>query len=365
MKIAFYAPLKSPEHAVPSGDRLMARQIVECLKRARHEVTLASGLRAFLGDSAHEAGYARLKAEAEAEIARLSALWRGQGAPDLWFCYHPYYKAPDLIGPAVCQTFGLAYVTAEASYSPRRNLGIWREMQAGVLQTVRGAAVNIGLTARDRAGLTDAAPDAAIAALKPFIDEGLFTAQAAQPEPHHLVTVAMMRAGDKLASFRALAEGLSRIADVPWHLSVVGDGPLRAEVQALFAGFGEGRIDWLGQRERAEVADILSKGALYVWPGCGEAYGLAYLEAQAAGLPVVAFATAGVPEVVEHGETGLLTEPGDAAAYAAAIAALLGDAAERSRMAKNARARVVAEHSLPAAATALDAILRQSLGEKR
>lgn len=365
MKIAFYAPLKSPEHAVPSGDRLMARQIVECLRRAGHDVTLASGLRAFLGDCEDAAGYARLKTAAEAEVARLCALWRAEGAPDLWFCYHPYYKAPDLIGPALCETFGLAYVTAEASYSPRRNLGIWSDMQAQVLDAVRGAAVNIGLTARDRAGLTDAAPDAAIAALKPFIDEGLFTTRPAQPEPFRLVTVAMKRAGDKLDSFRALADALNHIADVPWRLSVVGDGPLREAVRGLFAGFAEGRIDWLGQKERAEVAEILSKGALYVWPGCGEAYGLAYLEAQAAGLPVVAFATAGVPEVVEHGATGLLTEPGDAAAYAAAIAALLGDEAECRRMAANARARVLAEHSLPVAATALDAILRQFVGDKR
>ena len=37
--------------------------------------------------------------------------------PDLWFCYHPYSKAPDLIGPRLSRLFGLAYVTAEASYS--------------------------------------------------------------------------------------------------------------------------------------------------------------------------------------------------------------------------------------------------------
>ena len=362
MKIAFYAPLKSPEHPVPSGDRLMARQIVACLKRAGHAVALASGLRAFIGDCEDVAGYAALKAKAGAEIARLSALWREEGAPDLWFCYHPYYKAPDLIGPYLCKAFGLPYVTAEASYSARRNRGVWSDMQARVLDAVRGAAVNIGLTARDRAGLAAAAPDAAIAALKPFIDDSLFTGRTPRPEPFHLVTVAMMRAGDKFESFRALAEGLRRIADLPWRLSVVGDGPLCEEVRALFADFAPGRIAWHGRRESGAVADILAGAALYVWPGCGEAYGLAYLEAQAAGLPVVAFATAGVPEVVEDGVTGLLTAPGDHAAYAAAVAALLGDGDERCRMGANARARVLEHHCLPAAAATLDGILRHCLG---
>ena len=70
------------------------------------------------------------------------------------------------------------------------------------------------------------------------------------------------------------------------------------------------------------MPSIYGSGALYVWPGCGEAYGLAYLEAQAAGLPVVAQDIAGVPDVVRDGETGVLTPAGDAAAFADAIATL-------------------------------------------
>ena len=58
------------------------------------------------------------------------------------------------------------------------------------------------------------------------------------------------------------------------------------------------------------------EGGTYVWPGTGEAYGIAYMEAQAAGLPVVAQKTAGVPEVVKDGVTGTLTAAGDASAFA-------------------------------------------------
>ncbi|TIN91238.1 MAG: glycosyltransferase family 4 protein, partial [Mesorhizobium sp.] len=81
-------------------------------------------------------------------------------------------------------------------------------------------------------------------------------------------------------------------------MSVVGDGPARDEVKAQFAGLPADRIEWLGAIEPAAVPDVLYSGGIYVWPGCGEAYGVAYLEAQAAGLPVVAQDIAGVPEVV-------------------------------------------------------------------
>ena len=85
------------------------------------------------------------------------------------------------------------------------------------------------------------------------------------------------------------------------------------------------------------MPDVLYSAGIYVWPGYGEAYGLAYLEAQAAGLPVVAQDIAGVPEVVRDGQTGFLTPPGDVAAFASAIERLLARNDERTIMAAAAR----------------------------
>jgi glycosyltransferase involved in cell wall biosynthesis len=180
-----------------------------------------------------------------------------------------------------------------------------------------------------------------------------------------LVTVAMMRPGDKLDSYRMVAEALKRLDDLPWQLSIVGDGPCRAETKALFADFGGERIVWHGAKDREAIAALLSESAVYVWPGCGEAYGLAYLEAQAAGLPVVAQAVAGVPEVVEHGRTGLLTPEGDIAAYAEAIRRLLTDETERATLAAAARRLAWRERSLEKAAIRLDAILKQHMGHAK
>lgn len=342
----------------------MARLLIAALERSGHEVEIVSEFRAFLSDTSADAMENRARA-AKAERERLSSLWQKRGKPDVWFCYHPYYKAPDLIGPALARDFGLAYVTAEASYSGRRNVGDWAGIQAGVLDTVRAAAVNICMTMRDRDGLAAAAPDARLALLAPFIDPALFLEIQPQPRAGRLITVAMMRAGDKMDSYAMLADALSRLQHLPWQLEIVGDGPRASEVRALFAGLDNRRIVWHGEKPAAEIAGLLAQSALYVWPGCGEAYGLAYLEAQAAGLPVVAQATAGVPEVVADGRTGMLTEAGDVGAYADAIERLLTNDAERGLLAGAARPFVRDEHSLDRAAVQFGSILNDYLAETR
>jgi glycosyltransferase involved in cell wall biosynthesis len=362
MKIAFYSPLKSPNHPVPSGDRLMARLLIEALTMAGHEVSVASELRSFQKDP-NDQDQAKLDAEAQQEIEVISRLWAKAGKPDLWFCYHPYYKAGDLLGPELCQRFDLPYVTAEASYSRRRNEGAWARSQQKLLEAVRAAAVNICFTERDRNGLAQAAPEASLAMLPPFIDPSLFLRNLPDPAPCHLVTVAMMRPGDKLSSYAALAKALSLLPKhLPWKLSIVGDGPERAAVMDFFAQFSPDRIHWHGQKTPEEIAGILSTGALYVWPGHGEAYGLAYLEAQAAGLPVVAEQVAGVPEVVDNGRTGILTPPGDSQAYADAITDLLGNDSKRQAMAEQARRFATLDRSLAKAAIGLDDILNRHIG---
>jgi glycosyltransferase involved in cell wall biosynthesis len=356
LRIAFHAPLKSPDHPVPSGDRMMARLLLSALAAGGHEAAVVSQARAFLRDPADRAGQAAILAQGRSEAARVAADWRA-GKPDVFLCYHPYYKAPDLIGPALCARFGVPYVTVESSYSDRRNVGLWAANQALVRAGAEQAAVNLCLTARDAAGLRAAVAGVRTAPLAPFIDAAPPPSAA---EPGHLVTVAMMRPGDKMDSYRHLAAALALLPG-DWCLTVVGDGEMRAAVAAALTPLG-GRVRFAGLLPDEAVMARLSRGAVYVWPGCGEAYGLAYLEAQAAGLPVVAFRTAGVPEVVADGETGFLTPPGDAAAYAAAVARLLADEALRARMGMAARSRVAARHSLAAAAATLDRALRAVAG---
>ncbi|MET3522327.1 glycosyltransferase involved in cell wall biosynthesis [Mesorhizobium abyssinicae] len=334
----------------------MARALVKALERGGHSVELASELRFYLREPESKS-FDALKIEAREEAARLARLWDRDGKPDLWFTYHPYYKAPDPIGPELASAFAVPYVTAEASYSTRRNTGLWADAQALVVRAVEQAALNICFTQRDRQGLAEAIPDAALGMLSPFIDTSAFRETPTRGCPTRLITVAMMRPGDKLESYRMLAQALGSIGHLPWTISVVGDGPVREEVKAQFAGLPADRIEWLGAIEPTAVPDVLYGGGIYVWPGFGEAYGIAYLEAQAAGLPVVAQDIAGVPEVVRDGQTGFLTPPGDVAAFASAIERLLTRNDERTIMAAEARRFTLEERSLGAAAACLTELL--------
>ncbi|MGI9390551.1 MAG: glycosyltransferase family 4 protein [Boseongicola sp.] len=361
MKIAFYAPLKSPNHPVPSGDRLMARLLITAFEKAGHEVDLISELRSYSRLPEAEA-YADIEHQARAEITRITDIWTAGPQPDIWFSYHPYYKAPDLLGPVMAERFQIPYVTAETSYSGRRNTGYWAQTQEHVLGGIMFAAVNICFTRRDREGIEAVAPNAQTSMLRPFIDPAPFLQSPSPDEAksHRLITVAMMRPGDKLESYRLLANALAQLGpQLPWSLSVVGDGAIKAEVESLFTDFGADRVTWHGELATPEVADLMSQSALYVWPGYGEAYGLTYLEAQAAGLPVVAMNVAGVPEAVEHEVTGLLTRKDDAAEFARSIERLLTGRDELMRMGQAARQKILSERTLDQAAKTIDEILAQ------
>jgi glycosyltransferase involved in cell wall biosynthesis len=358
MKIAFYAPLKAPDHPVPSGDRHMARLIIRAMEMAGFEVTLASTLRAYIPEPDL---LAMLRRSADEEKERLTREWTETGKPDLWFTYHPYYKAPDLIGPDLARHFDIPYVTAEASYSPKRDRQGWGATQAWIREAITLARLNLCFTDRDREGLGKAVPQGRFASLLPFIDTAPYADGFAKASGRDLVTVAMMRKGDKFASFTMLAKALPLLIDLPWRLTVIGDGPARAETRALFADLPADRFDWRGEIATDAIPDALREGGIYVWPGCGEAYGLAYLEAQASGIPVVAQATAGVPTVVEHGRTGLLTPDGDVTAYAAAIRDLLCDEIKREAYGKEARAFVLGERSLSQASRHLARLLTDAL----
>src|SRR5215207_1918078 len=363
MKIAFYAPLKPPDHPVPSGDRQMARLLIAALESKGNIIIIPSHLRCYLrGSSLAEFNEAR--ENSRDEFARITREWAASGGGDLWLTYHPYYRAPDLLGPDVAKQFGIPYVTCEASYAAKRDNDGWKEQQAVVKSAVRQAALNLCFTNRDRQGLSAIVTSSSLANVPPFIVVEPVSSgdhRVASP-PEHLIAVAMMRSGVKFDSFKFLAAALALLPDVPWHLTIVGHGPLAEAVRELFRVFPEKRLSWIGEVAPEAVSDYLRQASIYVWPGCGEAYGLAYLEAQAAGLPVIAQAAAGVPEVVVHGQTGVLLPEGDIAGFASAIRRWINNPAERAVFGARARDFVQSERSLEKAAQRLHGLLSPLAG---
>ena len=131
----------------------------------------------------------------------------------------------------------------------------------------------------------------------------------------------------------------------PVHALIVGGGRRMEEVRQSAESLGlAGAVHFLGPRP--DVPDLLNAMDIFVLPSYSEGVSLALLEAMAAGLPVVATAVGGLPEVVTDGETGLLIPPRDAGALAGALARLLTDPALARRLGANARAHVREHYSL-------------------
>ncbi len=360
MRIAFYAPLKPPDHPVPSGDRRVAQLFLAALRRAGHEPALASRFRSFegQGDQRRQARLAALGQRSPSGLCATAAT-APASAPDLWFTYHLYHKAPDWLGPRVAGALGIPYVVAEASYAPKRAGGAWDAGHRAAEHAIRRADAVIGLNPADRDCVLPLLADPARwIAIKPFLDAAGYAAAGRRPiaGPARLIAVAMMRPGDKLASYRVLGDALARLLD----LALVARGgrrrrrPRRGRARARPArrrgSCGPGRSAQQRSPRHLGHADLC------VWPAINEAFGMALLEAQASGLPVVAGASGGVAEIVAPGVSGLLVPPGDAAAFAAAVRQLIVDRGLRARFAAAARQRVLAEHDLSAAARRLAAV---------
>ncbi len=125
------------------------------------------------------------------------------------------------------------------------------------------------------------------------------------------------------------------------ELLLVGRGPEEARLKALAEDLGTfTRIHFVG--EQGDVAPFLHQMHLYVQPSVAAGMPNSVLEAMAAGLPVVATAVGGTPEVVLDGQTGLLVAPGDPSALADALLVLLADRCLAERFGQAGRARVEA-----------------------
>nr|WP_147108151.1 glycosyltransferase family 4 protein [Tateyamaria sp. syn59] len=325
----------------------MARALIHALHHAGYDVAVACSLRIYdgRGDSAAQAD---LTDQAEAEVARLLALdearnWR------CWLTYHNYYKAPDLVGPVVARALGIPYIQVESTRARKRLSGPWAKFAAAAEAASDQAHTIFYVTRRDAETLRrDAPAGQSLIHLPPFLPSENLPVGSDHSGP--MLSVGMMRAGDKLSSYRLIAETLPLLDPaLDWHLDIAGDGPAQADVLDLMMPFGA-RVRMLGALSADTLQRHYGRARLLFWPGVNEAFGYAYLEAQAAGVPVVAQDRPGVQDVVAGIQPPVSDGPD---AMAARLTQLLTRPDLHAAATTDARGKVQADHLLPAAAHTL------------
>jgi glycosyltransferase involved in cell wall biosynthesis len=149
----------------------------------------------------------------------------------------------------------------------------------------------------------------------------------------------------------------------PVHVLIVGGGRREEEVKQLAASLGlAGQVHFLGSRQ--DVPDLLHAMDIFVLPSYSEGLSLALLEAMAAGLPVIATAVGGNPEVVTDGATGLLIPPRDAEALAGALKRLMDNPTWAKDLGNSARRHVETDYSLERLGRDINEIYEELVGKK-
>jgi phosphatidylinositol alpha-1,6-mannosyltransferase len=266
-------------------------------------------------------------------------------------------------------------VTAPAAWAIRKALGP-RAVQYLYADEVRAAPRLCGFALRDASAVVvvsrhaDAlarafgTENSRIHRIPPGVDLPGETAPAPRADRPTLLTVA--RLDDEYKGhdviLRALPLIRRQVPDIRWV--VLGDGSLRPELrrQAAEAGL-EGHACFLGGVSDAERDHWYRTAHVFVMPsrlpaqGGGEGFGIVYLEAGAGGLPVVAGNVGGALDAVVDGETGLLVDPTDPSAVAAAAVELLRSPERAARMGRSAAARAK-RFAWPAVARQVEDLVR-------
>jgi glycosyltransferase involved in cell wall biosynthesis len=143
-----------------------------------------------------------------------------------------------------------------------------------------------------------------------------------------------------------LISALSELQDIPWKLSIVGDGPQSKPLRTLSGGLGlSERIDFLGWQARDALPGLYQQANLFVFPSRHEGMPNAVLEAMACGLPVIASRIAGNEELVENDRTGVLVKTEDTPSLREALRELLSDKERCQKMGEQGRQRVESTYS--------------------
>lgn len=182
-----------------------------------------------------------------------------------------------------------------------------------------------------------------------------------QPAAVPLATRLKVVTAGRLVAWKRVDRVIAAVAQLPEEvgLVVVGDGPERAHLEGVAQALGiADRVHFAGQRSKSETLSLLAAGDLFVLNSTYEGLPHVVLEALALGVPVIATAVGGTPEVVADRINGRLVAPTDDGALTAALRELVASPGERRRLAARAR-QTAARFAMPRMVEATEAVLRQ------
>jgi phosphatidylinositol alpha-1,6-mannosyltransferase len=255
------------------------------------------------------------------------AVWRRQlAAGRVAFIY-------DLLGPARAQAWLPAQLRSPylvAIYG----IEVWRRLSGARSRALRHASVRLATSAHTLAGARAANRDFGPVQVLPLCLEERPAAGEAdralleRAGRDYLLIVGRMAATERYKGHDQLLQALQSLAaadgNVCPRLIIAGDGDDRPRLEALAATLGLARqVLFTGFVSEATLAQLYARCAVFVMPSSGEGFGLVYLEAMRAARPCVAACASAAAEIVVDGETGLLVDPLDPDAIAAALGRLL------------------------------------------
>ncbi|MBN1930831.1 MAG: glycosyltransferase family 4 protein [Desulfobacterales bacterium] len=366
MHIYFYTPFKPLGHLTPSGDLMIAKGLFNYLVCKGHQVHPVNSLRTrwiywkpWL--------WPKFMLEQQRILRKII-----RNRPDLWLTYHSYYKAPDILGPIISKQVKIPYVIFQGIYSTKRKRNL-KTLPGFILnkQALKSAQHVFTNRCEDLINLNRILPKKHLTYISPGIKpkEFCFDTKARSElryswniknEPV-ILSAAMFRPGVKSVGIAWLIRTCRKIFQENKRLCLViaGNGEEKNRLIRLAEDQLPGQFRFVGQIPQDKMYRFYSAGDIFAFPGIKESLGMVFLEAQSCGLPVVAFANGGIPEVVKDRETGFLLPPYASDMYADAIKKLIKDKKLRAQMGEAGRQYVWRYHDLNVNYEKLELILKK------
>lgn len=352
----------------PGGAETVVLQLSEELRNRGHRVVFVGPERGvgWLGARIREAGVPQATFRLDRPIdpgcvARLAALARGERADVM----HSHEFTMAVYGAFAARRAGARHViTMHGNQTMTRALRRRLALRAAFSLSDASVAVSHATKAQlDRdLGLAPGRLGVVLngVPIRPGARDATRAALGIGPEALVLLAVGNLeeRKGH-IILLQALAALEGEALAVPWQLVIAGGrgGPERKRLEAFIAERSWGqRVRILTQR--SDVPDLLAAADIFTMPSLWEGLPLAMLEAMLAARPIVASETSGIPEAIVHDRDGLLVPPGDVAALATALRALLLDASLRQRLGAAALSRARGEFTIGAMADRYERLYR-------